>query len=392
MLHFVSPAVTPTNHLFNVIAIPSGVYRYMREGRMVWPLATLILLGTVPGVVLGSLARIRYLPDPRHFKLFMAGVLLLIASRLIVKVLRPAPAPAPVAPRRLRVRTLRFDLRRLEYEFAGERHGVSTPALFVLTAVVGIIGGAYGVGGGAIIAPFLVSFFGLPVHTIAGATLCGTWLTSAVAVGFFTVAEPLLGLAGSRPTGCWARCSGWAGWSACTAARGCRSACRPGSSRPCWRRWSPAWRSATWSASSGAADGARPALAPRPRPLRVPLPPVRLRARCRLLARLSGPVSEPRPPAGAGDFREQPDQAAPAAAAGARAAAALGRAARRAAELLRRAGAPARRRTRRPARSRRPAARGGRARPARRAHLAPAPPAGGRPEPRGRDARPERRR
>ena len=56
-----------------------------------------------------------------------------------------------------------------------------------------MIGGAYGVGGGAIIAPFLISFFNLPIHTIAGATLSGTWLTSTAAVGLYTFAGRLLG-------------------------------------------------------------------------------------------------------------------------------------------------------------------------------------------------------
>ena len=197
VLGFVSPAVTPTNHLFNVIAIPSGVYRYVRERRMVWPLTVVILLGTVPGVVVGSLARIRYLPDPRRFKLFMGAVLLLIGSRLGLKVLRP-PAKAPAAPGAFSVKTLRFDLARLEYEFAGERHGISSPALFLLTAVIGVIGGAYGVGGGAIISPFLVSMFRLPIHTIAGATLAGTCFTSIVGVAFFALA-PFFGLAGLTP-------------------------------------------------------------------------------------------------------------------------------------------------------------------------------------------------
>jgi uncharacterized protein len=198
LLRFVSPAVTPTNHLFNVIAIPSGVYRYIREGRMVWPLALVILVGTVPGVLVGSYLRIRYLPDPRHFKLFVAGVLLLIGSRLAIKVLRPS-APVTPTPGAFHVRTLRFDLRRLEYEFAGQKHSVSSAGLLTLTVVIGVIGGAYGVGGGAIIAPFLVSFFGLPVHTTAGATLSGTWLTSTVAVGFFAAAEPLLGVKSAAP-------------------------------------------------------------------------------------------------------------------------------------------------------------------------------------------------
>ena len=34
-LGFDSPSVSATNHIFNIIAITSGVYRYIREGRMV---------------------------------------------------------------------------------------------------------------------------------------------------------------------------------------------------------------------------------------------------------------------------------------------------------------------------------------------------------------------
>ncbi len=194
VLGFTGPAVTATNHLFNVVAIPSGVYRYVREKRMVWPLTAVIVAGTIPGVVVGSLARIYLLPDPRHFKLFMGLVLLLIGSRLLAKLFSGVrESELGLANGGFEVRVLRFDWGRVEYEFQGARHGVSTPALAALTAVVGVIGGAYGVGGGAIIAPFLVSWFRLPVHTIAGATLLGTCLTSFVGVGFFAALGGMLG-------------------------------------------------------------------------------------------------------------------------------------------------------------------------------------------------------
>jgi uncharacterized protein len=50
ILGFNSPAVSATNHLFNIVAIPGGVWRYSREGRMVWPLTWIIIIGTLPGV------------------------------------------------------------------------------------------------------------------------------------------------------------------------------------------------------------------------------------------------------------------------------------------------------------------------------------------------------
>ncbi len=43
----------------------------------------------------------------------------------------------------------------------------------------------YGIGGGAIIAPLLVSWFRLPVHRVAGAALAATGMTSLVAVAAY---------------------------------------------------------------------------------------------------------------------------------------------------------------------------------------------------------------
>jgi hypothetical protein len=197
VLGFTGPAVTPTNHLYNVVAIPSGVWRYVREGRMLWPLTAVIVAGTVPGVIAGSIIRLTLLPDPRHFKLFVGCVLVFIGSRVAAKVLRPATKTASGGA--FVVEVTRFDLARLEYRFQDAIHGVSVPRLALLTAVIGVIGGAYGIGGGAIIAPVLVSMWRLPVHTIAGACLFGTCVTSVVGVAFFWLASAFLGLQNAMP-------------------------------------------------------------------------------------------------------------------------------------------------------------------------------------------------
>ena len=184
ILGLAGPAVTPTNLLFNAVAAPSGIYRYVREGRMVWPLAIVIAVGTVPGVVLGALARIYLLPDARSFKLFVGIVLLLLGARMLVSVLA-ARTSTPSASKSFVVRAARLGLRSLEYEFQGVRHGIATGKLVLLALVIGIVGGTYGVGGGAIMAPILVSMARLPIHSTAGATLLGTFLTSLVGIAFF---------------------------------------------------------------------------------------------------------------------------------------------------------------------------------------------------------------
>jgi uncharacterized membrane protein YfcA len=86
---------------------------------------------------------------------------------------------------------------KVEYEFWGERFSFSTPAMFFLAFGVGIIGGIYGIGGGAIIAPFCVAVFHLPVYTVAGAALLGTFLTSIAGVFFYSIVPAKAGMATS---------------------------------------------------------------------------------------------------------------------------------------------------------------------------------------------------
>ena len=212
-LNYTAPSVSGTNHVFNIVAIPSGVYRYIKEGRMAWPLTWIVIAGTLPGVFIGYYLRVRYLPDPRVFKLFAGCVLLYIGLRLFKELVdgkRGRFAGTRALDEKFRakaeeirkqrgakvasglpvdavVRTISVSLDRVEYEFWGERFSFHTLGMSALAFVVGIIGGAYGIGGGAIIAPFCVAFFHLPVYTIAGATLMGTFITSVAGALFFTV-------------------------------------------------------------------------------------------------------------------------------------------------------------------------------------------------------------
>jgi uncharacterized membrane protein YfcA len=92
------------------------------------------------------------------------------------------------------VKTISVSMKRVEYEFWGERFSFSTVAMFILAFFVGIIGGTYGIGGGAIIAPFCVAVFHLPVYTVAGAALMGTFLTSILGVIFYSVIPAKAGM------------------------------------------------------------------------------------------------------------------------------------------------------------------------------------------------------
>jgi uncharacterized membrane protein YfcA len=187
VLGYTTTSVTSTNFLFNVTGTPGGIYRYIKECRFAWPVALIIIVGIVPGVLIGYYIRIIYLPDPRAFKFFVGIILLLLSLKLFkdlwandtAKNDRDCKFPDGVKNVSIGITAGRFD-------FQGETHSFTTAGLLVLSSAVGIVGGIYGIGGGSIIAPFLITVFQLPVYAIAGAVLLGTFASSAAGVIFYS--------------------------------------------------------------------------------------------------------------------------------------------------------------------------------------------------------------
>ena len=157
-----SPSVTPTNLLYNIIATPGALYRYWRQGQTGGRLALVLIAGTLPGVIAGSVIRVELLPGPRVFDLVVAAVLVPLGCWLALT--RPSRADQPDPNVRL----------------------IPAPVLVVLAAVVGCVGGIYGIGGGSILAPVLIGSRRRPSQ-VAPAALAATLVTSVDGVITFTI-------------------------------------------------------------------------------------------------------------------------------------------------------------------------------------------------------------
>jgi uncharacterized membrane protein YfcA len=152
VLHVPSPAVTPTNLLFNVAAVPGGLLRFWHERRLLNHLTWLLVAGTLPGVIAGAVIRVELLSGGQAFQLVAAGVLLPLGLWLALGSQR-LPPTRPTPTRR-------------------GRQGI-----WALSLVVGTVGGIYGIGGGSILAPILLAL-GYSAYEVAPATLAATFLTS----------------------------------------------------------------------------------------------------------------------------------------------------------------------------------------------------------------------
>jgi uncharacterized protein len=157
-----SPAVTPTNLLYNVVATPGALYRFWRQGQTGGRLALVLIAGTLPGVVAGSVIRVEVLPGPRVFGIAVAAVL--VPLGLWLALTRP-----PATNGSVRAETV-----------------ITSPVLVVVAAVAGCVGGIYGIGGGSILAPVLIGS-GRPAAQVAPAALASTFVTSLAGVVTFTI-------------------------------------------------------------------------------------------------------------------------------------------------------------------------------------------------------------
>lgn len=149
VFHVPNPAVTPTNLLYNVVAGPGALMRYARSGALRSPLAGVLILGALPGVLVGSTARVHFLADPDLFRLCAAAVLVPLGVWLLL-------------PRRESTRT---------------RPALRRKVILALAFGAGCVGGVYGIGGGSLLSPILVGA-GLSVAAVAPAALLSTFVTS----------------------------------------------------------------------------------------------------------------------------------------------------------------------------------------------------------------------
>lgn len=187
VLHVASPAVTPTNLLFNVASTPGGLLRFAQERRLFSPLTRLLVAGTLPGVIAGAIIRVQFLASSRAFTVVAAGVLFPLGLWLALgaqRIQRNRPPPS--------ARTSRM--------------------IWALALVVGTVGGIYGIGGGSLLAPILLAA-GFSAYDVAPATIAATFLTSIVGVLTYQLLQLTHGgaIAPDWILGAWIGAGGFAG-------------------------------------------------------------------------------------------------------------------------------------------------------------------------------------
>jgi len=184
VLGFTGPAVSSTNLIFNIAASPGGIIKFIRDKRIVWSLTLTTICGIMPGFILGAIIRILYLPDPHPFKLFVALVLLFVGIRLGLDTFKKPIFRDGIKAEQdtLIISKSTLDFKYIKYYINGTEYKTPTRPILAFCLIVGIVSGIYGIGGGALLAPFLVAVYRQPIKVISGVALISTFTVSVLGI------------------------------------------------------------------------------------------------------------------------------------------------------------------------------------------------------------------
>jgi hypothetical protein len=216
VLQFDNVHISPTDLVTTFINPIGALLGYRREKQWNPDLALWLCAGAAVGANIGPFIRTIYLPNPTPFKatvglglIFMGAYLLYQVTpgyvRKMEKQLRlkekfDARARQMVEegklpsglPEDLQIQTLEKSGTRLRIGFWGEEWTFNLTHLFLIGFGVGIVASTFGVGGGFLLVPILVTLYKLPMYVLVAATIPFVMVLSTVGLFAYSVTVPYL--------------------------------------------------------------------------------------------------------------------------------------------------------------------------------------------------------
>ncbi len=192
--NLVKPMAQTLTLVTPLVAVPG----YYRQRRVVVSLAVILGAGGILGAIVGSTLSVTYLADLNTFRLVFGVLVLGIALQIIWRLLRHYRDTDTHAQRAaaafeglvhtggssstIGVKHLQYSLRRVSFEFGGERFNYQPWAPFLTGAGIAAVSSALGVGGGFLLVPFMTMLLGLPMFIVAGTAALSIAVSSVTSI------------------------------------------------------------------------------------------------------------------------------------------------------------------------------------------------------------------
>jgi uncharacterized protein len=192
--NLVKPMAQALTLVTPLVAVPG----YYRQRRVVVGLAVILGAGGILGAIVGSTLSVTYLADLKIFKPVFAVLVLGIALQISWRLFRHSRHNDTHAERAaaafeglvhdggstsaIGVKHLQHSLRRISFEFGGERFGYQPWVPFLTGAGIAVVSSALGVGGGFLLVPFMTMLLGLPMFIVAGTAALAIAVSSVTSI------------------------------------------------------------------------------------------------------------------------------------------------------------------------------------------------------------------
>lgn len=216
ILRFNSVNISPTDLVVTFLNPFGALFGYRRERQWNLDLALWLCVGAAIGAQIGPFIRVLYLSDPVPFKAAVGVALAFMGAHLwyeitprylaqmksqrtiqekfdarVKEMVAQGKMPSGL-PEDVRITTVEKSLSHIRIAYWGEEWTLSVPLLFVIGFGVGIVASTFGVGGGFLLVPIMVTLFKLPMYVLVAATIPFVITLSAVGLFAYNVTVPML--------------------------------------------------------------------------------------------------------------------------------------------------------------------------------------------------------
>jgi len=156
---------------------------YIRRKATVIPLALMLSAGGVMGAIVGSTLSSRYLSDMSTFKPLFGFLTLIIAAQIIWEIykLRNEEESNSAACHK-GVHSVSAKGTTIAFSYADKNYQVSLWTPWLAGFFIAVIASAFGVGGGFLLVPFMVSFLRMPMFIIPATAAVVIFISGSISV------------------------------------------------------------------------------------------------------------------------------------------------------------------------------------------------------------------
>ena len=156
---------------------------YLRRRAAVIPLALILSFGGVMGAIVGSTLSNKYLSDMSTFKPLFGILTLIIGAQIIWEIYKQHQDKSEkISACHKGIHSTQIKKGMIKFSYADKDFSVSLWTPWLAGFLIAVIASAFGVGGGFLLVPFMVSFLRMPMFIIPATAAVVIFISGSISV------------------------------------------------------------------------------------------------------------------------------------------------------------------------------------------------------------------